>query len=152
MTTSTHVHSSVGPFVIEADDARLTRLGFVESALKEGKTAPLEAAVAQLQEYLDGERTEFDVELDLSGTPFERRVWQEVRAIPYGQTVTYGEIAERIGSPNASRAVGRANGRNPIAVIVPCHRVIGSDGSLTGYAGGIELKRRLLELEQRLAG
>jgi methylated-DNA-[protein]-cysteine S-methyltransferase len=149
MTTSTQVHSSVGPFVLEADDGRLTRLGFGESALKEGETGPLKAAVAQLHEYLDGARTEFDVDIDLSGTPFERRVWTEVRSIPYGQTATYADVAERIGSPNASRAVGRANARNPIAVIVPCHRVVGSDGSLTGYAGGLELKRTLLDLEQR---
>jgi methylated-DNA-[protein]-cysteine S-methyltransferase len=101
----------------------------------------------QLSEYFDGERAAFDVPLVISGTPFQRRVWQALRQIPYGETTTYGELARRVGRPSASRAVGLANGRNPIAVIVPCHRVIGSDGSLTGYGGGLERKRLLLELE-----
>jgi methylated-DNA-[protein]-cysteine S-methyltransferase len=101
----------------------------------------------QLSEYFDGERDEFDVPLAMTGTPFQRRVWQALQRIPYGETTTYGELARRLGRPSASRAVGLANGRNPIAVIVPCHRVIGSDGSLTGYGGGVERKRLLLELE-----
>jgi methylated-DNA-[protein]-cysteine S-methyltransferase len=101
----------------------------------------------QLSEYFDGERDEFDVPLGMTGTPFQRRVWQALQRIPYGETTTYGELARRLGRPSASRAVGLANGRNPIAVIVPCHRVIGSDGSLTGYGGGVERKRLLLELE-----
>src|SRR5439155_15741518 len=106
-----------------------------------------EAAI-QLEQYFAGERTEFDLDVEVDGTPFERRVWDAVRAIPYGETATYADIARRIGRPSAFRAVGRANGRNPVAVIVPCHRVIGSDGSLTGYAGGIEMKRALLDLER----
>jgi methylated-DNA-[protein]-cysteine S-methyltransferase len=101
----------------------------------------------QLAEYFDGERDEFDVPLEMTGTHFQRRVWRALRQIPYGETTTYGELARRVGRPSASRAVGLANGRNPIAVIVPCHRVIGSDGSLTGYGGGLERKRLLLELE-----
>ena len=106
------------------------------------------AAVSQqLEEYFTGARRTFDVPLSLTGNPFEQRVWRALREIPYGETTSYGEIARRIGSPDAPRAVGLANGRNPVAVIVPCHRVIGADGSLTGYGGGLERKRLLLDLE-----
>jgi methylated-DNA-[protein]-cysteine S-methyltransferase len=104
-------------------------------------------AIAQLGQYFAGERRDFDLELELGGTPFQRRVWNALREIPYGETRTYGEQAKRIGSPSAVRAVGLANGQNPIGIIVPCHRVIGADGSLTGYGGGLENKRRLLDLE-----
>jgi methylated-DNA-[protein]-cysteine S-methyltransferase len=103
--------------------------------------------VDQLTQYFDGTRQGFDVELALVGNPFELRVWAQLRQIPYGETVSYGEIARRIGQPDAPRAVGLANGRNPVAVIVPCHRVIGADGTLTGYGGGLERKRLLLDLE-----
>jgi methylated-DNA-[protein]-cysteine S-methyltransferase len=106
----------------------------------------------QLSEYFDGERLDFDVPLAMAGTPFQRRVWDELREIPYGDTTTYGELARRLGRPSASRAVGLANGCNPVAVIVPCHRVIGSDGSLTGYGGGLERKRLLLDLEAARIG
>jgi methylated-DNA-[protein]-cysteine S-methyltransferase len=102
---------------------------------------------AQLEEYFDGARDTFEVKLALHGNPFEQRVWQELLAIPYGETVSYGHIAKTIGAPSAARAVGLANGRNPVALIVPCHRVIGSNGSLTGYGGGLERKRFLLDLE-----
>jgi methylated-DNA-[protein]-cysteine S-methyltransferase len=102
---------------------------------------------AQLAEYFAGERREFEVELALTGNPFELRVWQALSQIPYGETVSYGQIATALGQPSAARAVGLANGRNPVALIVPCHRVIGADGSLTGYGGGLERKRLLLELE-----
>jgi methylated-DNA-[protein]-cysteine S-methyltransferase len=102
----------------------------------------------QLEEYFAGERTTFEVKLAPEGAPFEREVWHALEAIPYGETVSYGEIARRVGQPGAARAVGTANGRNPISVIVPCHRVIGADGSLTGYGGGLERKRLLLELER----
>jgi methylated-DNA-[protein]-cysteine S-methyltransferase len=102
---------------------------------------------SQLAEYFDGTRTEFDVPLSLRGPDFERRVWHELCRIPYGQTRSYGEIAAAVGDPSAARAVGTANARNPIAIIVPCHRVIGADGSLTGFGGGLERKRTLLDLE-----
>jgi methylated-DNA-[protein]-cysteine S-methyltransferase len=102
---------------------------------------------AQLADYFAGRRTDFDLPLAMTGSPFQRRVWRALRDIPYGETISYGELARRIGIPSASRAVGVANGHNPIAVIVPCHRVIGADGSLTGYGGGLDRKRRLLELE-----
>ena len=101
----------------------------------------------QLDQYFAGERNVFEVQLDLAGRGFERSVWEALLDIPYGETASYGEIATRIGAPSAARAVGLANGRNPVAVIVPCHRVIGADGSLTGYGGGLERKRFLLELE-----
>jgi methylated-DNA-[protein]-cysteine S-methyltransferase len=106
-----------------------------------------ERAIAQLGEYFAGRRRQFDVELGAKGTEFQRTVWRALVQIPYGETVSYGELARRIGQPQASRAVGLANGANPLPIIVPCHRVIGSDGSLTGFGGGLPLKRRLLELE-----
>jgi methylated-DNA-[protein]-cysteine S-methyltransferase len=102
----------------------------------------------QLGEYFAGDRTRFDVPLRTAGTEFQRSVWDALRAIEYGETLSYGEIARRIGRPDEARAVGAANGANPVSIIVPCHRVIGSDGSLTGYGGGLERKRFLLELEQ----
>jgi methylated-DNA-[protein]-cysteine S-methyltransferase len=152
MTFSTQLSTPVGPLTLEGDDNFLTRLGFGSPDSPQGDARAVGAAAIQLEQYFAGERTEFDLDVDLQGTPFERRVWAEVRAIPFGETATYAEIARRVGSPSACRAVGRANGRNPIAVIVPCHRVVGSDGSLTGYAGGIEMKRALLDLEHRYSG
>jgi methylated-DNA-[protein]-cysteine S-methyltransferase len=105
-------------------------------------------AVEQLAAYFAGELTDFDLDLDLAGTTFQRRVWAALQTIPYGETRSYGEIAIQIGASGASRAVGLANGRNPIGIIVPCHRVIGASGSLTGYGGGLDRKRALLELEK----
>ncbi len=112
--------------------------------------APLFEARRQLEEYFAGERREFSLALAADGTEFQRQVWQALGTIPYGRTVSYGDIARQIGNPNAVRAVGLANGRNPISIIVPCHRVIGADGSLTGYGGGLERKRFLLALEMRV--
>ena len=100
-------------------------------------------ATRQLDEYFAGERTTFDVPLDPEGTDFQQAVWQVLRAIPYGETISYGEQARRLGDPRKARAVGAANGRNPISIIVPCHRVIGASGDLTGYAGGLDVKRSL---------
>ena len=110
--------------------------------------APFSAACQQLAEYFAGNRQEFDVPLKLAGTPFQRRVWQELVRIPYGTTITYAQLAQRVGKPTASRAVGGANARNPISIIVPCHRVIGADGKLTGYAGGVDKKQWLLAWER----
>ena len=107
-------------------------------------------AARQLDEYFAGERTTFDLPLDPEGTDFQQAVWQVLREIPYGETISYGEQARRLGDPRKARAVGAANGRNPISIIVPCHRVIGASGDLTGYAGGLEVKRSLLALEQRV--
>jgi methylated-DNA-[protein]-cysteine S-methyltransferase len=102
----------------------------------------------QLEEYFEGERTGFDMPLAADGTPFQRAVWTALTEIPYGETISYGELARRIGQPGAARAVGLANGRNPISIVVPCHRVIGASGTLTGYGGGLDRKRFLLELER----
>lgn len=104
--------------------------------------------VRQLREYFDGSRTRFDLPLAPEGTPFQKAVWEELARIPFGQRVSYGELARRIGRPRAIRAVGAANGANPIAIVIPCHRVIGSDGSLTGYGGGLPIKRWLLDHER----
>jgi len=110
--------------------------------------APGAEARRQVEQYFAGDRTRFELELAGDGTPFQREVWRALVAIPFGATTSYGELAARIGRPNASRAVGRANGTNPIALVVPCHRVIGVNGSLTGYAGGVDIKRALLDFER----
>jgi methylated-DNA-[protein]-cysteine S-methyltransferase len=111
----------------------------------------LAVAAEQLTDYFAGRRRTFDVPIKLQGTPFQQQVWRELVQIPHGQTISYAELARRVGNPAASRAVGSANGRNPISIIVPCHRVIGADGKLTGYAGGVDKKRRLLEWERGAA-
>lgn len=111
--------------------------------------APFAAVREQLAEYFAGERQTFDVPLKLAGTPFQQRIWQELVRIPFGTTITYAQLAQRVGKPTASRAVGHANGRNPISIIVPCHRVIGADGKLVGYAGGMNKKQWLLAWERR---
>jgi methylated-DNA-[protein]-cysteine S-methyltransferase len=105
--------------------------------------------IRQLRAYFTGSLKEFELPLAPQGTPFQQKVWSEVRRIPYGETISYGELARRIGDPKASRAVGRANGSNPIPIIIPCHRVIGSNGKLTGYGGGLDIKQKLLALEKR---
>ena len=110
--------------------------------------APFAAVKEQLAEYFAGERRQFDLPVKLTGTPFQLRVWQELVRIPFGATITYAQLAHRVGKPTASRAVGHANGRNPISIIVPCHRVIGANGNLTGYAGGVAKKQWLLDWEQ----
>jgi O-6-methylguanine DNA methyltransferase len=109
---------------------------------------PNRHCITQILEFLEGERREFDLPLDLRGTPFQLKVYDDVASIPYGTSRSYGEVAKRVGSPGAARAVGTANGANPIPLVVPCHRVIGSDGQLHGYAGGLETKARLLAMEQ----
>src|SRR6202030_2498256 len=108
--------------------------------------------VRELEEYFAGKRREFSFPLDLRGTDFQRACWRALLAIPYGETRTYADIARAVGKPNAFRAVGMANNRNPIAIVVPCHRVIASDGTLCGYGGGLDVKRKLLELEGALSG
>jgi methylated-DNA-[protein]-cysteine S-methyltransferase len=127
------------------------RLRHWPEAVPDPNAAPLSALRRQLDEYLAGRRRAFDLPLQLAGTEFQQLCWQELQRIPYGETRTYGEMARRIGRPAAVRAVGRANHDNPIGVIVPCHRVIGADGTLTGYAGGLDMKRTLLELEGALS-
>jgi methylated-DNA-[protein]-cysteine S-methyltransferase len=144
------MESPVGRLLLAADETGLRKLlfgGKPESGWREDPAA-LAEPVRQLRAYFAGELRDFDLPLAPAGTPFQLRVWRELRNIPYGQTISYGELARRIGSPNGSRAVGLANGANPISIVVPCHRVIGSNGKLTGYGGGLENKERLLALER----
>jgi len=117
--------------------------------LVEGSTPVLEKAVAQLEEYFAGTRREFDLPLDPAGTDFQRSAWMVLRTIPYGQTISYGQQAEQLGDPNKARAVGAANGKNPLSIVVPCHRVVGSNGHLTGFAAGIDVKSWLLDHERQ---
>ena len=128
------------------------RAGLADISLGEGSAEPLDDAAAQLAEYFAGHRTSFDIELDLRGTPFQLAAWRALAAIPYGETRTYADQAAVLGRPAAVRAVGAANGRNPVSIILPCHRVIGSDGALRGFAGGLEAKAALLAFEARSAG
>lgn len=122
-----------------------------EPAGDEGRTPLTDQVFDQIMEYLEGRRREFDFPYLLRGTQFQRKVWQALCDIPYGETRTYGEISAAVGSPGAARAVGMANHRNPILIAVPCHRVIGADGSLTGYGGGLDMKKALLQLEKQNA-
>lgn len=161
LTTSAGVlrHTSaptvLGEFTVIADDVAVTGVRYPGSDPDASWGEPvvaadhplLAAAATQLREFLAGERTAFDLRLRPSGTDFQLQVWAALLRIPYGQTLSYAEQAVVVGRPNAARAVGAANGRNPIPVIIPCHRVVGSAGSLTGYAGGVDLKARLLDLE-----
>ncbi|WP_246828778.1 methylated-DNA--[protein]-cysteine S-methyltransferase [Nosocomiicoccus sp. HMSC067E10] len=114
------------------------------------KTEFTERVYREIMEYLNGERTSFDISYELKGTDFQKRVWEELTRIPYGETRTYKEIANAIGNANASRAVGMANNKNPLMIIVPCHRVVGANGKLIGYAGGIEMKKELLDMEAKV--
>lgn len=143
--------SPVGEVLLVGSEAGLTKLHFWPFTPPVTARTPevplLRAAVAQLAEYFAGERTAFDLPLTPPGTAFQRRVWDELARIPYGTTTTYGAVALRLGDPKSVRAVGLANGRNPIGIVVPCHRVVGADGKLRGYAGGIERKQQLLALE-----
>lgn len=142
----------LGPLTLVSDGAALTAATFDPADLgaeAEGTDAVLGAASDQLAAYFAGEPVAFDVPLRLGGTPFQERVWAALSAIPHGETVSYGMLAARVGMPRGAQAVGAANGQNPVAVIVPCHRVVGADGALVGYAGGLERKRALLDLESR---
>jgi len=156
---ATILDSPVGPLLLASDGTALTHLLFERedapaaadrAAFAAGRRdAVLDRACAQLQEYFAGRRRTFDLPLAPTGTAFQRAVWRALEDIPYGRTESYGTLADRVGRPRAVRAVGAANGRNPISIIVPCHRVIGADGSLTGYGGGLDAKRFLLALEAR---
>ncbi|MET9346234.1 methylated-DNA--[protein]-cysteine S-methyltransferase [Streptomyces termitum] len=150
----TVVDSPYEPLTLVAVDGVLSRLHMTgqrhrppEETFGAPDPRPFTEAVRQLDAYFAGDLTVFDLPLHLEGTPFQLRVWEQLRRIPYGETRSYGELAEALGNPGASRAVGLANGKNPIGVIVPCHRVVGAGGSLTGYGGGLDRKRRLLALE-----
>lgn len=141
----------VGRLFVLEEEGRIVRVGLPDAVLPdsaEEKTPVLLEARRQLLEYLSGERTLFTLPLSPAGTEFQREVWAALEDIPYGETRSYGQLAAVVGRPKGSRAVGQANHCNPIPILIPCHRVVGADGSLTGYGGGLDLKRRLLELEQ----
>ncbi|MDA8347521.1 MAG: methylated-DNA--[protein]-cysteine S-methyltransferase [Pseudomonadota bacterium] len=151
------LESPVGPLLLGGDDERLTRIDFQDGPrpLRPGAhwhraAGPFAAAIEQLAQYFAGQRRRFDLPLAPTGTPFQLRVWEALCAIPYGETLSYGDLARRVGNPRASRAVGLANGANPLPIVVPCHRVIGANGALTGFGGGVPIKRALLALEGAL--
>jgi methylated-DNA-[protein]-cysteine S-methyltransferase len=150
------MESPVGPLLLSADDSGLREINFVNGRHPvtadpswRRDPAPLQETIRQLNAYFAGELEEFDLPLVPEGTPFQLKVWKNLCEIPFGETISYGELARRIGNPNASRAVGLANGSNPIPIIIPCHRVIGSNGKLTGYGGGLPIKEKLLALERK---
>lgn len=151
----TVLDSPLGPLTLAAADGTLCGL-YLEAqrhrppqdTFGDRDPGPFVDAVTQLAEYFAGTRTDFDLPITLAGTEFQRQVWAGLRQIPYGRTVSYGELADRLGQPSASRAVGLATGKNPLSIIVPCHRVVGSTGALTGYAGGLDRKRFLLDFER----
>ena len=150
------IESPLGSLLLAADDAGLRQIRFVNGRHPanpdpswQQDSIPLQPTIRQLRAYFAGELEEFDLKLAPEGTPFRLNVWRELCEIPFGKTISYGELARRIGNPKASRAVGLANGSNPIPIVIPCHRVIGSNGKLTGYGGGLPIKEKLLALEQR---
>jgi methylated-DNA-[protein]-cysteine S-methyltransferase len=155
-TFFTEMPSPIGPLLLASNDSGLRMIRFNRSrpasrpdpAWKKDAAA-LKEPIRQLRAYFAGELEEFDLPLAPQGTPFQLEVWMRLCDIPYGETISYGELARRIGNPKASRAVGLANGSNPIPIIIPCHRVIGSNGKLTGYGGGLPIKEKLLALERR---
>ena len=158
MKQHTVIDSPYGPLTLVATDGVLSGLYMTnqrhrppEETFGELDESPFAEAEEQLEAYFAGELKEFTLELRMAGTPFQRSVWDGLRRIPYGETRSYGQLADALGNPGASRAVGLANGKNPIGIIVPCHRVIGASGSLTGYGGGLDRKRRLLEFERGTA-
>jgi methylated-DNA-[protein]-cysteine S-methyltransferase len=154
------IDSPIGTLTLIADDDALTEVRFPGEGAAHDLTTDrvvdavdhpvLRQAAAELDEYFAGHRVDFDVPLDPRGTDFQLAAWQALRTIPYGETVSYGEQAKRLGDPGKARAVGAANGRNPLPIIVPCHRVVGANGHLTGFGGGIETKAWLLDHEQRV--
>ncbi|WP_416957493.1 methylated-DNA--[protein]-cysteine S-methyltransferase [Streptomyces sp. Agncl-13] len=159
MKHHTVIDSSYGPLTLVADeDGALCGLYMADQRHRPPEEnfgtpddTPFAEATAQLQAYFTGELKEFTLQLRLHGTPFQQTVWDQLRRIPYGETRSYGDLADALGNPGASRAVGLANGKNPVGIIVPCHRVVGANGSLTGYGGGLDRKQRLLDFESGAA-
>ena len=153
-----YIDSPVDPLLLAASDEGLHLIEFHSPRhpmarlpqWQEGSNTILDATRVQLDEYFAGSRQHFDLPLAPRGTPFQKSVWQTLAAIPYGETISYAQLAQRVGKPTAMRAVGAANGRNPLPIVLPCHRVIGADGSLTGFGGGLPTKQFLLELEGAL--
>lgn len=146
--------TAIGILCIHDDEDSITRISFSESRAEGVKeeTPVIANAHRQIEEYLRGERQEFDLKLSPKGTSFQQKVWNALLDIPYGETRSYGQIAMAVGNPKAARAIGMANNRNPIPIIIPCHRVVGADGKLIGYAGGLDIKTKLLELEKTSLG
>lgn len=149
-----YLDTPIGELLLAGEDGALSMIGFPKGSMRRAPEADwifnerqLADAIQQLREYFSGERRDFDLPLKLGGTEFQVSVLEALQGIPYGETTSYGEIAKRIGRPKAVRAVGAANGRNPIPIVVPCHRVIGSTGDLTGFGGGLDTKEALLRLE-----
>lgn len=144
------ISSPIGPLRLVSNGEALVRVEFAGkhgTDGREGRDSVVDQAARELREYFDGERHEFDIKLEAAGTDFQRQVWAALRGIPFGETRSYRDIAEGIGRPGAVRAVGAANGANPLPIVVPCHRVIGANGTLTGFGGGLDTKRQLLALE-----
>ena len=158
MTYWTTAPSPLGNLLLTSNGSSLTGLWTPRPSgtfdvepdwIENSKEQPFRAATEQLTAYFAGKLKRFEIPLEPAGTPFQQRVWTELQRIPYGKTISYGELANRIGNSKASRAVGLANGSNPISIVIPCHRVIGSNGKLVGYGGGLDTKRRLLDFESR---
>jgi methylated-DNA-[protein]-cysteine S-methyltransferase len=153
-TYQTRMESPLGTIYLAGDDEGLQELTFANNRRAVGgrieDAGPFRSVIQQLEAYFARALKKFDLPLNPQGTPFQKTVWEALKEIPYGETISYGELAQRIGCPKGHRAVGTANGRNPISIIVPCHRVIGSDGQLAGYGGGLANKERLLALEGAL--
>ncbi len=143
------IDSPLGPILLASNGSFLKRLAFLDAPIESAQATDsiLQKAQQQINEWLQGQRQMFDVPCDPDGTPFQKTVWAALLTIPFGTTCSYGDVAKKIGKPTAARAVGAANGQNPIALIIPCHRVIGANGTMTGYAFGIEKKQQLLKLE-----
>ena len=164
MRSHTVIDSAVGPLTLVAQDGAIVGLymdlqrhrpdesQFGEPDRRGRQAEPFQTAADQLDAYFAGRRTTFTISLAPQGTAFQKQVWAALQEIPYGETESYGQLAERIGSPGAVRAVGLANGKNPIGIVIPCHRVVGSNGSLTGYGGGLDRKKQLLDLELAVSG
>jgi methylated-DNA-[protein]-cysteine S-methyltransferase len=161
MILFTQIESPIDPLMLVSDGENLTGLymnvhkwgpNSTEGWTQDDRLPLFTRAQSQLEAYFAGELREFDLPLRMAGTEFQRQVWNGLKQIPYGETLSYGAFAKRLGKPNGSRAVGLANGKNPISIVVPCHRVIGADGSLTGYGGGLPRKQTLLNLEAKVAG
>jgi methylated-DNA-[protein]-cysteine S-methyltransferase len=152
-----YLDTPIGTLLIAGDDDTVRRIDFPrngkpgrpEASWKESARGAVGEAMRQLREYFAGRRSEFELPLAPEGTEFQRSVWERLREIPYGETISYGELAKRVGNPKASRAVGAANGQNPIPIVIPCHRVIGANGKLTGFGGGLPVKEALLALEAK---
>jgi methylated-DNA-[protein]-cysteine S-methyltransferase len=152
-----YLETPIGTLLIAGDSEAVRRIDFPkngkarkpEEGWTESARGPVAQAVKQLREYFAGKRVDFELPLAPEGTEFQRTVWRNLQEIPYGETISYGELAKRVGNPKASRAVGAANGQNPIPIVIPCHRVIGANGKLTGFGGGLPTKEALLQLENR---